>query len=1272
MARDSKIIYYENLTIAENAEKNHVSISGMNYYIKTHNIDRRYENSARLISECRKYFRKHPKATKGEIAKETGYSRFAVNKHWEYISTDATYSKLNPKKVKIHAEENAESVKTHTNRKELLSEALTDIPEMFRKADEADVSEFRKFIMEEPQKPMLFIGSGGMGGSFPALLYGMGKGIGQAITPYSFASVSDDAVKNSRCMLMSAGGNNDDIAYAARRCVKLNPRNTACYTYETGKDDDGRNYLLSLLNGTGARVFKYPHPYYLTRQKKGFLSSRTKFYKYAILYRAFTGKTISDRIEVDLAPEKCFTYRLNKEGTNLPNLRKINHFCVLYGGFGQPVAGDIESMFAETGMASVQMSDYRNFCHGRFIFVGNHTKNPKEPRIESDAAVIMLITPREKEIAKRLLDNVIPYQTPIVFIESALNSPLATIDLMVKSNVFISYVGEKCYGINPNSPENYSSIDKEFPIQGVKFLEELNRGGNLTYDEPDNSVIDGWKRQIDDYIAQEHTNTEQIESEKSYLPYPTKKDLFKKEKEQYDASKYLCYAFRRKGDLHKTEQMPLGNMNGGFPFKINGIKFHTSESAYICGLFSDNTEKHQMIQKLLAEETNGYAAKKEIRGAYKGEGRKDWKSFNIEWMLYVVWQKVQGNKEFRDILMEIPEGATIIENSTFHKKSVPDTAAFWGCRNQSMKDFHTIVGKYVSALNPTSDAEKDRMVSAYMNDFCNHGIFEGNNEMGKILMIVKKCLHDGTEPQIDYELLKSKNIYLMGQSVFSEEQPKLNEKSTDVEAIEPVSEIKEIKYLERGKGRKPYYGMVRCSDKFAYFFMGVPFSNWWLSPEMKYDGCTFRSSEAIYMYLKAKDCGDTDVMRAIVEADNDLAMEESKRFAKVKSLGKQAGKKNGKAPNFSKSDDWMYEALKVKFQYDSIFKDALLSDEYTGKTFVEASPYDEIWGIKAAATDDVVNGGVSLWKGTNLLGKVLTKFRDSLKTKTIRKGIMGAVIGDIAGSSREGSSKDVYTTDFDLFPPRSKPTDDSVLTIAVADWLMNQDTMSIDESLRKWGKEYPRAGYGGGFKKFISDGVRYCSNRNGAAMRVSPVAIVSNSLEETLNLADSVSVPTHNSEEGLKGAKSIAASVYIAKEGVKKNVPVDEIKKSIRTYVESNFGYNLDESIEDIRERSKRLAKAKVDFRRTGIPSADFRHMSEASLSCPMAIIAFLLGDSYESVIRLAISMGGDSDTIAAMAGSIAAQAYGIPEDIIAKAYEIMPQKMIDVVDRFSEKYPNM
>lgn len=788
MARDSKITYYENLTIAENAEKNHVSISGMNYYIKTHNIDRRYENSARLISECRKYFRKHPKATKGEIAKETGYSRFAVNKHWEYITTDATYSKLNPNKVKIHAEENAESVKTQTNRKELLSEALADIPEMFRKADEADVSEFRKFIIEEPQKPMLFIGSGGMGGSFPALLYGMDKGIGQAITPYSFASVSDDAVRNSRCMLMSASGNNDDIAYAARRCVKLNPQNTACYTYDTGKDDDGRNNLLSLLNGTGARVFKYPHPYYLPRPKRGFISSRTKFYKYAILYRAFTGKTISNRIEVDLAPEKCFTYRLNKEGTNLPNLRKINHFCVLYGGFGQPVAGDIESMFAETGMASVQMSDYRNFCHGRFIFVGNHTKNPKEPRIESDAAVIMLITPREKEIAKRLLDNVIPYQTPIVFIESELNSPLATIDLMVKSNVFISYVGEKCYGINPNSPENYSSIDKEFPIQGVKFLEELNRGGNLTYDEPDNSVIDGWKRQIDDYIAQEHTNTEQIESEKSYLPYPTKKDLFKKEKEQYDASKYLCYAFRRKGDLHKTEQMPLGNMNGGFPFKINGIKFHTSESAYICGLFSDNTEKHQMIQKLLVEETNGYAAKKKIRGAYKGEGRKDWESFNIEWMLYVVWQKVQGNKEFRDILMGIPEGATIIENSTFHKKSVPDTAAFWGCRNQSMKDFHTIVGKYVSAMNPESDTEEDRMVAAYMNDFCNHGIFEGNNEMGKVLMIVKKCLHDGTEPQIDYELLKSKNIYLMGQSVFSEEQPKPNKISTEVEAKQKDSD----------------------------------------------------------------------------------------------------------------------------------------------------------------------------------------------------------------------------------------------------------------------------------------------------------------------------------------------------------------------------------------------------------------------------------------------------------------------------------------------------
>lgn len=270
------------------------------------------------------------------------------------------------------------------------------------------------------------------------------------------------------------------------------------------------------------------------------------------------------------------------------------------------------------------------------------------------------------------------------------------------------------------------------------------------------------KAQIDARFAIEQKNGEVIAKNHSVLPCPTVQELTRWE--NYDASKYLCYAFKQKGDLRKGQWIPFGNMNGGFPFEIQGVPFNNSEAAYISGLFSNNTPEHVRVQEKLIANTNGKLAKGDIRHHNKDIGREDWYEFNVQWMLYVVWQKVNGNQEFRDLLMAVPEGATIIEDTSF--KGVmqeDDTSQFWGARNQGKKEFGELVDDYISRIKATANkATKKRLKSAQINDFCDYGVYEGSNVMGKILTICRKCLQDGTEPDIDYALLRSKDIYLVG------------------------------------------------------------------------------------------------------------------------------------------------------------------------------------------------------------------------------------------------------------------------------------------------------------------------------------------------------------------------------------------------------------------------------------------------------------------------------------------------------------------------------
>ena len=254
--------------------------------------------------------------------------------------------------------------------------------------------------------------------------------------------------------------------------------------------------------------------------------------------------------------------------------------------------------------------------------------------------------------------------------------------------------------------------------------------------------------------------------------------------------------------------------------------------------------------------------------------------------------------------------------------------------------------------------------------------------------------------------------------------------------------------------------------------------------------------------------------------------------------------------------------------------------------------------------------------------------------------MLGAIIGDIVGSIYE--FQNTKSMDFDLITPWSNFTDDSVMTLAVAKWLMEDEAHTIHYliyCMQELGDRYPNAGYGGNFSAWLREDEPqpYNSWGNGAGMRVSPVGLYANTLDEALALAALTASVSHNHPEGVKGAQAIATSVFLCKEG--------KSKQEIKEYVEKTFDYNLNRRIADIR------------------PTYDFDVSCQGSV--PEAIIAFLEGNTFEEVIRLAISLGGDSDTIGAMAGAIAACKYPVPSDIAERCNIILTEDLREIKDQF-------
>ena len=230
----------------------------------------------------------------------------------------------------------------------------------------------------------------------------------------------------------------------------------------------------------------------------------------------------------------------------------------------------------------------------------------------------------------------------------------------------------------------------------------------------------------------------------------------------YDASALNCFAFRHGYDVKGGLSLALGNMVAGFPFSVEGVRFLNSECAYIAGIFSSGSDAHLELQRRLVECDNGFMAKKDIRQHNKALQRTDWEEFNVEWMLFVVWQKCMGNADFRKVLLALPHDAVIIEDSTFQ---AGQTATVWGTRNAELKTRLNALKKSLLAKGMTKAAVKREQDRRRLGEWSRVGVFEGMNIMGKILMICREALVNGCEPVIDYALLRSKHINLLGKEL---------------------------------------------------------------------------------------------------------------------------------------------------------------------------------------------------------------------------------------------------------------------------------------------------------------------------------------------------------------------------------------------------------------------------------------------------------------------------------------------------------------------------
>lgn len=699
---------------------------------------------------------------------------------------------LNLPKAYFEGERELEKDQEPLTRKgyKLMSDILTRIPELLsrceKEIDPKMLKGLHDFFFNEPTRPLIATGHGGKYAEavYAALLYGTYQGLGRAITCYSCNSLSNATIKNSKILLVSKGMANIDINYITKRCIELNPDFTCAPMIKpdenykmSGKEEKDGEAIRKRLEKSCRYTFMFDN----LNVEDGFIGVGSVYYYEALFYMAFTGdRDFVRKLDFNPIASENYTYESAHKLASVPSLNKIKHFTILYGSYGEPVAYSVDNTIVEGGMAACMVQDYKNYTHGRFIMDGNFIKNKNYPYTE--AALICLVTPREESLYEQLIESM-PKRMPVITIRTDHFTPLATLDLLYKANMFVSELAEKYHRTNPCDPQPNSEVDKRIPKNGVTFKFDFERYGALD-NEADKQLLKDInnRRKVkftsltelfkarNEILQKEVDRTKQAkENWKSAKPL-TFDDFSFRTTHVYDTMKQECWSFNSRTDVRDGIELKLGNMGNDFGVKILGIEFPNSEVPYQLAIFDNSAKSVKIQEKIVNNEEwlcNGLKMKRKFIKSEEGsndeyykyrrdtEFEKGKQLWCYEWMKWVVWEKVKQNKGFKDILLSIPRDAIIIEQA--QKES--DTQ--WGAWNEELLAERGIVVKSTEIENGVGKTSKAVRDVTYLVN--NVGEWIGENAMGQILTMCKLALYERMELPIDETILNDANINWFGQ-----------------------------------------------------------------------------------------------------------------------------------------------------------------------------------------------------------------------------------------------------------------------------------------------------------------------------------------------------------------------------------------------------------------------------------------------------------------------------------------------------------------------------
>lgn len=336
------------------------------------------------------------------------------------------------------------------------------INEVLKKVKETDVTALQRYLFGDTDKPLLVANMGCSIGvsTYCAMLYEMSVYIAEVKNCYEVQSMADNVLKQLKLLIVSSSGRNDDVVYLGKRAKDLKMPLFANLSSKLS-DKNKLSRIVSEVNPEHSFCFDIA----CEEDAKSFVPIYNMLAEHALIYKAFTNK--SDF--VDLPLPDGFNYTANDGVSAVPPLSDINHYFVLYGHFGKPIAYDLECQLVESATASVTISTMRNYCHGRFIYTSNYLDS---------SVLVLLVTPRDKKVVEGIR-KALPPTTPIIIIESEIDAPLATIDLYLKTLPFIEDASE-AHETSMKKPKNKGRVDKRHPQNYAKFISEFKKNKALT------------------------------------------------------------------------------------------------------------------------------------------------------------------------------------------------------------------------------------------------------------------------------------------------------------------------------------------------------------------------------------------------------------------------------------------------------------------------------------------------------------------------------------------------------------------------------------------------------------------------------------------------------------------------------------------------------------------------------------------------------------------------------------------------------------------------